>query len=91
MRITNADIDALIDTAQILKNLEDMNMLPAEKLKFRTLCHHVRKVYILFLQASGREIIDLRQMVFDGVIDDPELDTAITALCPSAVSPANKA
>jgi len=87
MRITNADIDALIDTAQILKNMADMNVLPTEKLKFKTLCHHVRKTYILFLKASGREIIDLRQMVFDGIIDDHELDAAITTLCPAAIPP----
>lgn len=86
MRIVNSDIDALIETSQILKNLEDMNVLPAEKLRFRTLCHHTRKVYIMLLHCSKREIIDLRQLVFDGIVDDPELDAAITTLCKEASS-----
>lgn len=86
MRITNTDIDALIDTAQILKNLEDLNVFLSEKQKFQRLCHHVRKTYMLLLKASGREIDDLRQLVFDGVIDDPELDQAITELCPASLS-----
>lgn len=86
MRITNTDIDALVDTAQVLKNLEDMNTIPTEKARFRALSHHVRKVYILCLHASKREIVDLRQLVFGGIIDDPELDRAINALCPASLA-----
>lgn len=83
MRITNEDIDALIDVASILRNLADIQRTPDDELKFRTQCHHVRKVYILLIKASSREIIDLHQLIFEGIVDDPQLDKAITALCPN--------
>ena len=82
MRITNTDIDALIDVSLVLRNLADMQVLQSEQAKFRGMCYHVRKIYILLLKASSHKAIDLHQLIFEGIMDDPALDYAIKSLFP---------
>lgn len=87
MRITNTDIDAMIDVSVELNMLAKNALLPATKAKHLRQCHHVRKVYILLLQASGRDPIDLKQLCFDGISDEKQVCDSIRRLCPTALEP----
>jgi hypothetical protein len=81
MKITNNDIDALIEASVVLNGLA-FGKLPSHKCDaLLKICHHVRKVYILLLNASGREIIDLKQMTVEGFVCKQELEEAINRLC----------
>ena len=90
MRVTNQDIDALIEATSFLAILAKKEPNDVICGKMRNIASHVRKVYILLLKSAGREVIDLKQLVFDGIFDDPELTKAITALCPHTQIDPNK-
>lgn len=81
-KIEASDIDALVDTVEILCNLRDLNVLPSEKEKFSRLAQHTRKVYILLLNASERGQLELKRLCESGIADDKPAAEAIRRLCP---------
>lgn len=90
MKLTNSDIDALIEVTQYIKNFADIQVIPADKTKFTVLAHHCRKVYMILLHSSGRTVADLRQLIIKGIDNSPELDVAIRNLCPDALDETEK-
>ena len=87
MRITNMDIDSLIDVSVELQRQSNKDTDPMYSNMHRRQCHHVRKIYLLLLQASGRDREDLRQLCFTGISDELDVVTGIKRLCPTALEP----
>ena len=87
MRITNMNIDALIDVSIELNRQAESDTNPLYRNMHLRQCHHVRKIYLLLLQASGRDREDLRQLCFTGISDELDVVTGIKRLCPTALEP----
>jgi hypothetical protein len=87
MKITNNDIDALIDVSVHLNILAGKTTEPVLKNMYTRQCHHVRKIYLMLLHASGRDPLDLRQLCFEGIAEDAAIVAGIKRLCPTALEP----
>jgi hypothetical protein len=81
-KIETSDVDALIEVTEYMKNFADIQVIPDDKAKFNTLAQHVRKVYILLLNASERGQLELKRLCNTGIPDDEPATAAIKALCP---------
>jgi len=81
------DIDSLIDVSVELNRQAQADTDPLYANMHRRQCHHVRKIYLLLLQASGRDREDLRQLCFTGISDEIDVVTGIKRLCPTALEP----
>jgi hypothetical protein len=83
VKILPSDIDALIEAVEYIKNFADIQILPADKAKFDTLAQHVRKVYILLLNATEKGQMELKRLCDKGIPDNTDTAAAIRTLCPN--------
>ncbi len=81
MKITQSDIDSLIDTVQFLKLYKNVVDSPELKENLDSLVCRTRKIYILLLHASANGQLDLRYIVSEGVADNSPVAEAVRSLC----------
>lgn len=83
-KVTNANIDTLIDIVQDELEFARMSDDSAVKFRHEHRAHVLRKIYIMFLHATSRGQLDLLTLSRDGISDADPVNTAIEALCPTA-------
>lgn len=82
MKIENQDIEALIDVSQFLKDLTDHPEDCRYKKDWSKMREHVRKVYIMLLQASSKGTPGIERLIQKGIDDGTPTAEAIRRLCP---------
>lgn len=83
MKIENSDIDCLIDISVFLKGLSNHPENCRFKEPFEIWHSHIRKVYILLLQASEKGNAGTKHLTEKGINNDNATSDAIRLLCPS--------
>lgn len=86
VKITNSDIDALIDATVTLEEFSNQVDDPLLKQRYHAQVHHVRKVYMFLLHFHCQKNFDFEKIMLEKVADDSPLGKAIDALCPLATT-----
>jgi len=86
MKIENNDIDYLIDVTVFLSDLAKHPEDYRYKKNFAAMAAHVRKVYILLLQASSRNEPGVKHLIEKGIKNDSPAAETIRRLCPETES-----
>ena len=81
-KINQTDIEALIEVSTWLKSMANVPDECESKKKFNVLHQHVRKVYMVLLQASDFGQQTIEQLMRKGLSDETLRAAAIRTLCP---------